>query len=96
VLFRSLGEAAQLAGQTADAVAHHTAAYTIATGIGTRDQQARAHAGLGQAHQTLGDLARARQHYRQALALYSDLGVPEADRIRTRLADLGATSPVTP
>jgi tetratricopeptide (TPR) repeat protein len=77
-----LGEVAH----PAVALVHHTAALRIATGIGARDQQARAHTGLGYAHQSLGDRDRARAHYEYALTLYAELGSPEADRVRIRLA----------
>ncbi len=83
-----LGEAAHAAGRPADALTHHTAAHDTAADIGDRDQQARAHTGLGQAHHSLGEPDRARQHYQHALTLYTDLGLPEADQIRSRLAAL--------
>jgi hypothetical protein len=35
----------------------------------------------------------ARRHWRDALAIYADLGVSEADQLLTRLLDLGADSP---
>src|SRR5204862_3361289 len=81
-----LGEAAHAAGNPADALTHHTAAHAIATDIGDRDQQARAHTGLGHAHDTLDHPEPARHHYQHALNLYTDLGMPEADQIRTHLA----------
>ncbi|HTI20938.1 MAG TPA: hypothetical protein VL652_08090, partial [Kutzneria sp.] len=65
-----------------DAVEHHTAALAVATEIGDRNQQARAHAGLGRAHAGT-DLGR--QHYQQALDLYTELGMPESEAIRTQL-----------
>jgi tetratricopeptide (TPR) repeat protein len=83
-----LGEAAHIAGHPADAVTHHTAAHTIATEIGDRVQQARAHAGLGHAHRALNDRAQARQHYQHALALYTDLDMPQAGQLSTQLAAL--------
>jgi tetratricopeptide (TPR) repeat protein len=83
-----LGEAAHIAGRAADALTHHTAAHTTAADTGGRDQQARAHTGLGHAHQVLGNLALAREHYQHALALYTDLDLPEADQLRADLAAL--------
>jgi len=84
-----LGEAAHIAGHPADAsLSHHTAAHAIAAGTGARDQQARAHTGLGRAHHTLGNPALAREHYQQALTLYTDLGMPEADKIRAQLTSI--------
>jgi tetratricopeptide (TPR) repeat protein len=85
-----LGEAAHTAGRTTDALNHHTAAHTTAADTGHRDQQARAHTGLGHAHHTLGNPDRAREHYQHALTLYTDLGLPEADQIRTHVARLAA------
>jgi tetratricopeptide (TPR) repeat protein len=76
-----LGEAAP----AAEAVTHHTAALELAVEFGVRDAEARAHGGLGRAHRALGDLARARRHYRNAVAIYTDLGAPEADQIRAEL-----------
>ena len=61
----------------------------IAAGIGNRNQQARAHTGLGHAHHTLGNPTQARHHYEHALTLYTDLGQPEADQIRQVARDLG-------
>ncbi|WP_239166074.1 tetratricopeptide repeat protein [Actinoplanes italicus] len=83
-----LGEAAHTTGDTADALTHHTAAHIAAADTGNREQQARALTGLGHVHHTLGDPALAREHYRHALALYTDLGMPEADQVRTHLAAL--------
>ncbi|GIM88547.1 tetratricopeptide repeat protein [Paractinoplanes toevensis] len=92
-VLNGLGEAANAAGRPADARTQHTAALTIATTIGNRQQQARAHTGLGHANRTLGHRDRARAHYEQALAHYTALDLPEADQLRTHLADLGAPEP---
>jgi tetratricopeptide (TPR) repeat protein len=83
-----LGEAANSAGRHADARTHHEAAHRIAAAIGGRSQEARAHTGLGRAHHAMADRDRARSHYEQALALYTELGLPQADEIRTYLTDL--------
>ncbi|MEU4243623.1 tetratricopeptide repeat protein [Actinoplanes sp. NPDC026619] len=80
-----LGEAARAAGRPADALGHHTEAHAAAVVIGFRDQQARAHTGLGHAHRALGDEALAREHFREALSLYTELSMPEADEIRAHL-----------
>ena len=53
-----------------------------AAAIGVRDQQAHARIGLGHAHHALANLVRARQQYRHALVLSTDLGLPDAHRIR--------------
>ncbi|WP_433364637.1 tetratricopeptide repeat protein [Actinoplanes sp. CA-142083] len=85
-----LGEAAHAAGRPADAIGHHAEAHAAAVVIEFRDQQARAHTGLGHAHRTLGEPALAREHYSRALALYTELDMPEADEIRAHLAALGS------
>lgn len=87
-VLNSLGEAALAAGRPDDALTRHTAACAIAIDTGDRRQQARALAGRGHAHRTLGDPAEARADYQQALTLYADLDVHEADRIRAGLAEL--------
>jgi tetratricopeptide (TPR) repeat protein len=84
-VLNGLGEAAS----AAEAVEHHTAALELATAHGVRDARARAHAGLGRAHETLGDLARAREHYREALTVYAELGAPEAERAGADLRRAG-------
>jgi tetratricopeptide (TPR) repeat protein len=84
-----LGEAAHTAGDPTDAFTWHTTALTIACDIGSRGQAARAHAGLG--HATLGKPTVAHGHYRHALALYTDLGQPEAGYIRQHLTTLETT-----
>ncbi|GAA3755222.1 tetratricopeptide repeat protein [Plantactinospora mayteni] len=87
-----LGEAAD----PADSLAHHGAALDIATEIGAPDQQARAHAGLGRAWQNLGDVGRARHHYRTALALYGQLGMPQTGKIRVQLDTIAAEAAASP
>jgi tetratricopeptide (TPR) repeat protein len=95
-----LGETAHATGRPDDALVHHAAALEIATELGARDEQARAHTGLGHAHHALGDAKYALRHYRRALVLYTDLGMPEADEIRTHFADIdekrGRTAPTRP
>ncbi|MCM4082740.1 tetratricopeptide repeat protein [Paractinoplanes hotanensis] len=80
-----LGEAALAAGRTADALARHAEALTTAIDVDMPDEQGVAHAGLGHAHRVLGDHERAREHYQQALTLFTALGIPEADEIRALL-----------
>lgn len=50
---------------------------------------ARARDGLGHACDRTGDRDQARRHWQDALALFTELGVPEAERIRARLAKEG-------
>jgi hypothetical protein len=75
------------AGQPGRARTHHAAACEIATDIGDTYQQARAHDGLARAHHALASPGQARDHWAKALALYTRLGTPEADQVRTQLAE---------
>ncbi len=66
-------------GEATDDVTLLTEALALATELSSADQQARAHAGLGHA---LGS----REHYEQAVELYSRLAMPEAEPLRALLA----------
>ncbi len=70
------------------AFAHHTAALTLATQVDDRYEQARAHDGLAQVHRAADDLDQTRYQWQHALALYTDLGVPDADDVRSYLTAL--------
>ena len=56
------------------------------------DQRARAHDGLTHAYQASDEAAKAHEHWLQALACYTKLGMPKADRVR---ADLTNANPRT-
>jgi len=83
-----LGETLLADGRTGHARAQHSAALTIAEQIGDRYEQASAHNGLANAHHASGDTDRARHHWQQALALFAELDVPEADQVRAHLTGL--------
>jgi DNA-binding SARP family transcriptional activator/tetratricopeptide (TPR) repeat protein len=76
-------------GQPGQARAQHGLALDLATRIGDKYQQGAAHDGLAHAHKAGRDLSRAHHHWRQALALYTDLDVPEASEVLRQLALLG-------
>jgi tetratricopeptide (TPR) repeat protein len=76
----SLGETLCAAGRAPRARVAHTIALTIATQIEERYEQACAHRGLAHVHHVAGDADQARRHWQLALALFVDLGVPEAWR----------------
>jgi Flp pilus assembly protein TadD len=83
-----LGESHRANGQLREAWIQHTTALTLATQIGDRYEQARAHNGLAHTRHAAGDLDQARHHWRHALALYTDLGVPDADDVHAHLTAL--------
>ena len=84
-----LGEVFLADGRPGDARAQHAAALSLASHIDHKYEQARAHNGLGDAYHATGELGEARPHWQQALTLYTQLGAPEADEIRARLAAAG-------
>jgi tetratricopeptide (TPR) repeat protein len=86
--FNGLGEAARLAGSTAEALRSHTEALGIAVQVGARDQQARAHAGIGHAHRALGDPDRAHTHYGHAYVIYTELEMPDAQEMLAHMSDV--------
>jgi tetratricopeptide (TPR) repeat protein len=97
-LFRACGDRTGLAmawnglGESASVPARvlraHEQAGTHAREVGDRVQLARAHRGAGHAQFLLGNLAECRARWRLALALYEELGLPEAAEVRTRLAEM--------
>jgi tetratricopeptide (TPR) repeat protein len=91
-----LGEALVGAGRPVDALERHTAAMTIAVETGDRDEKARAHHGAGRGHRDAGDVARARQQLREALAVYTGLRAPEAEGVRADLDGLDGPTPAVP
>jgi hypothetical protein len=43
---------------------------------------------MGDAHRSLGEFVRAREHYERAWAIYTKLGMPDADHVRAHLTTL--------
>jgi tetratricopeptide (TPR) repeat protein/DNA-binding XRE family transcriptional regulator len=84
-----LGQTLLASGQPGAARDQHLTALDLASQHGDRYEQARAHDGLGRACRVLGDAVGAASHWRQALAIYTEVGVPEADEVRTFLAGTG-------
>ena len=72
------------------ALYHH--ALTVNRELNKPDSQATALEGLGECHLASGETETAAAHLRQALEIYKRLGMaPDAERVRTRLADLTAS-----
>jgi tetratricopeptide (TPR) repeat protein/DNA-binding SARP family transcriptional activator len=81
-VLNGLGEHARLTDDPAAALDRHSSAMAIAVEVGDRYEQAAAHRGLAWVHRRLGDLDEAWQHRKQALAEFTELGVPEAEELR--------------
>jgi tetratricopeptide (TPR) repeat protein/transcriptional regulator with XRE-family HTH domain len=80
-----LGEVYLAVGQPGDSLDQHAAALGLAIEIDRKYELAHAHEGLGNAYCALGDRGEADHHWRAALAIYTDLGVPQAAQVRARL-----------
>jgi len=87
-VLNDLGQTHLAMGCPDQAVTHHKSALILAREVHVRPQEARAHNGIAQALQST-DPQAARGHWQQALDIYLEIGVPEADEIRRRLEDLG-------
>jgi DNA-binding SARP family transcriptional activator/Tfp pilus assembly protein PilF/DNA-binding XRE family transcriptional regulator len=81
-VLNSFGALALARGASSEAVAHYQAALLLAVETECPAEQALAHRGLGDAQS--GDDARG--HWNRALALYSEMSLPEAAIVRARLA----------
>ena len=82
----SMGELSLATGRPADARARYFDALSLAVRAGEKYEQARAHHGLATSYQQAGDARRAHRHRREALALYTELGAPEAGQVHAELA----------
>jgi DNA-binding SARP family transcriptional activator/Tfp pilus assembly protein PilF len=83
---RRLAAALHGVGQPAAARAELETALWLAAETGNTYEQASAHCDLAESHHGAGDDQQARRHWQQALSLYTQLGAPEADQIRSLLS----------
>ena len=90
-----LGELFLAVGRPDDCRAHHTMALGEARDIGDRYEQARAYDGLARACQAEGAGEEAERYWKQALIIYTQLGTPEADQVRAKMA-AGTSGPARP
>jgi tetratricopeptide (TPR) repeat protein/transcriptional regulator with XRE-family HTH domain len=81
-----LAEAVRGTGKPAAAEAELKTALRLAAETGNTYQKARAHRDIAECHQQAGQGEQARHHWQQALELYTQLGAPEAEQIRSRLS----------
>jgi tetratricopeptide (TPR) repeat protein len=84
-----LGNTTRLAhGAAAEVLDFHVRAIVIARDIGDRFEEAQAHEGFADAHEDLGNIDESRDHLSRALAIYTGLGVREAEQIAVRISAL--------
>jgi DNA-binding SARP family transcriptional activator len=84
-MLRKLAEAQRAAGQLAAAKAGLTVALRLAAETGNTYEEAGVHRDLAESHHDAGVGEQARYHWQQALTLYTELGAPEAEQLRSRL-----------
>jgi DNA-binding SARP family transcriptional activator/Tfp pilus assembly protein PilF len=80
-----LGTTLRMQGRPGDARSLHVTALELAEQTGHAYEQARAHDGLGHCYLADDDRTLARDHWQQALVLYTELAAPEADKVRGQL-----------
>jgi tetratricopeptide (TPR) repeat protein len=88
-ILNNLGETHRAVGEEQQAVAYHQQALALARNGRYRQEEAKAHHGMGHALLTT-DPEAAQDHWRQALTIYNQLGVPEATEVRDQLARISA------
>lgn len=74
-----LGELFLATGRIADAYASYATALDASRQAQYKSEQPVAHDGLAQVYYASADPPKARRHWQQALALYTEIGAPEAD-----------------
>lgn len=85
LVLNTLGETCNDGGDHKRAAGCHREARELATRAGDRLEEARALAGLGDAHTGLGHPNEAVRTWRLALAAYEEMNLPAAARVRARL-----------
>jgi tetratricopeptide (TPR) repeat protein len=85
---RGLARGLRQAGQASAARAQLETALRLAADTGSTYQQASVHRDLADSHHAVGQDEHARHHWQQALTLYTQLGAPEADKVRSSLTGL--------
>jgi DNA-binding SARP family transcriptional activator/Tfp pilus assembly protein PilF len=84
-----LGEERLAAGRPSEARDRYLAALGLASSLGDKPEQARAHDGLGHTYRATGEASRAGEHWQRALETFTELGFPDADKVRRQLGILG-------
>jgi len=85
----SLGYIEQRLGNVPTAATHYHRALGVFREFGERPYEADILTRLGDAYGAAGELSRARESLRQALAIFDDLGHPDTGKVRAKLAGTG-------
>lgn len=83
-----LGTALRHAGRDAEALRQQRRGLELTQGAGNVRLCAVAHDGIAQTHSALGDGRAAAEHWRRARDIYRDIGLPAADEVAAKLAEL--------
>jgi len=86
-VLNTLGEVLLASGHVLNARRQHASALSAATQAGENYEQARAHDGIATACHTAGEQHQAIRHWKEALGIYTKFGAPEAQEVRTKLAN---------
>ncbi|SES08712.1 DNA-binding transcriptional activator of the SARP family [Lentzea xinjiangensis] len=90
----SLAAAQAAAGLLLHALDHYGNALAVATDAGHRQEQASAHAGIGDVHDRLGEHGKAGEHWLRVLALYRGRNLLGAREAQEKLLHRGTTRAV--
>lgn len=91
-VLNAMGHTHLASGDVDRAVGCHRRALTLAGELGDRYEQARAHAGIGDCAERAAAAGTAAEHWREAHALFSRVGTPEATAMAGRLRKQPAVS----
>lgn len=89
----SLGHAHHHLGGHHDAIACYQRALELYREFGNRYGEADTLVNMGDSHLAMGDREAAHEAFRRALQIRVELGLPDADAVRARLAGLAVASP---
>jgi tetratricopeptide (TPR) repeat protein len=83
-----LGHAALAGGDPQGGLEYHRRALSAAANVDERVKRAAALRGMGRAYKALDQRDRARTHWERALAIYREVGAPEAEHVLAELSAL--------
>src|SRR5262249_42183974 len=83
----NLGRVYRALGRYRDALARHREAFALCVHLGERLTQGECLREIGSARYALGEPHRAGADWRQALAIFEELDVPDAEEVKALLAD---------
>jgi DNA-binding SARP family transcriptional activator len=89
----TVGTALQQLGELGEALESYRNGLLLAQRLGDRYQEALCHRAVGDVLEQLGPVEEAAPHWLAALQRYADLGLPDADELRVKLAASGVDTP---